>query len=536
MFNDLTPCAGCGRKDFIYGLFAAAALAKGAFARELGDFFAALPAPTPKEAIPDKTGAVKVRLVFSIWDEVQVRKTWPNAGFDFRPVMKNIADALNAGVPGVNFIPAMAYDSKGARQILDEDAKAGDVKGYLVIQMNSWPDALGGIAKAGKPTLFCSFPYSGIGGWDVQNAKMLRKKQPNYAFMSSLDFRDTIGAARAFEKLKDGTGEDFVKAATAYRLARTPPETGIKPCEGPLDCLSPEETLAAVKGKKILSVEGCNKATKEKILKDFGILVEDVKFDELNAAWEKVPDALAREKVAEWKRTARKIAGVSDETLFGCAKQFYGMKEVLKAHGAVAISVNCLGGCYTGKLHAYPCLGFMELQDLGLFGTCENDIRSTTAMVVFHAMTKGRMGYISDPAIDSSRRAMIFAHCVSTRKFFGPDGDPAPFEIETHSEDRQGASVRAIAPKNYPATTVQFHFTGNGGTGCVLVQTGRVIGNDPDDRACRTKIVTEVTGDFEKSYRLWDLWGWHRVTFFGDFKKDVEALAKKIGYRVIYES
>ena len=35
---------------------------------------------------------------------------------------------------------------------------------------------------------------------------------------------------------------------------------------------------------------------------------------------------------------------------------------------------------------------------------------------------------------------------------------------------------------------------------------------------------------------LWDLWGWHRVTFLGDFKKDVEALAKKIGYRVIYES
>ena len=45
-----------------------------------------------------------------------------------------------------------------------------------------------------------------------------------------------------------------------------------------------------------------------------------------------------------------------------------------------------------------------------------------------------------------------------------------------------------------------------------------------------------MTGDFERSYKLWDLWGWHRVTFLGDFKKDVEALAKKIGYRVIYES
>ena len=534
--NITENCTRCARRDFIYSLLAAGATAGYAAKAELKDFFAALPAPTPAGAIPDKADAVKVRLVFSIWDDVQVRKTWPNAGFDFRPVMKNVADALNAGVKGVKFVPAMAFDAKGAAAILGEDAKAGDVKGYLVIQMNSWPNALGGIVKAGKPTLFCSFPYSGIGGWDVQNAAMLRKGQKNYAFMSSLDFNDTIGAARAFEVLKDGTGEDFVKAATEYRLAHTPPETGIKPCEGPLECLSPEETLAAVKGKKILSVEGTAKKVKDKILKDFGIIVEDVKFEELNAAWEKVPDARARAKVDEWKRTARKIAEVSDETLFGCAKQFYGMKEVLKAHGAVAISVNCLGGCYTGKLHAYPCLGFMELQDLGLFGTCENDIRSTVAMVVFGAMTKGRMGYISDPAIDSSRRAMVFAHCVATRKFLGPDGETAPYEIETHSEDRMGASVRSIAPLNYPVTTVQFHFFGDGGKGCALVQTGRTFSNDPDDRACRTKMVVEVTGDFERSYKLWDLWGWHRVTFLGDFKKDVEALAKKIGYRMIYES
>jgi hypothetical protein len=533
--NGQSRCASCGRRGFLYGLFAATAAVQ-ADAHEFRDFLAALPAPTPKGAIPDKKDAVKVRLVFAAFDEVQKRKTWPYIGFDFRPVMKNVTDALNAGVKGVKFVPGMAFDAKGSAAILAEDAKAGDVKGYLVIQMNSWPNALGGIAKAGKPTLFCSFPYSGIGGWDVQNAAMIRKGQKNYAFMSSLDFNDTIGAAKAFEKLKDGTGDDFVKAATEYRLAHTPPETGIKPCEGPLDCLSPEETLAAVKGKKILSVEGCAKKVKDKILKDFGIIVEDVKFEELNAAWEKVPDALARAKVAEWKRTARKIVDVSDETLLGCAKQFYGMKEVLKAHNAVAISVNCLGGCYTGKLHAYPCLGFMELQDLGLFGTCENDIRSTTAMVVFGAMTKGRMGYISDPAVDSSRRAMIFAHCVATRKFLGVDDTPAPYEIETHSEDRQGASVRSIAPLNYPVTTVQFHFFGDGGKGCALVQTGRTFSNDPDDRACRTKMVVEVTGDFERSYKLWDLWGWHRVTFLGDFKKDVEALAKKIGYRVIYES
>ena len=138
----MTACATCGRRDFIYGLMTATAgVAAGATvpSRELADFFAALPAPTPADAIPDKTGAVNVRLVFAIWDDVQVKKTWPNVGFDFRPVMKNVTDALNAGVPGVKFVPGMAFDGAGAAKILDEDAKSGDVKGYLVIQMNSWP-------------------------------------------------------------------------------------------------------------------------------------------------------------------------------------------------------------------------------------------------------------------------------------------------------------------------------------------------------------------------------------------------------------
>ena len=525
-------CAGCARRDFIRTLFASAALGGFAAKAEFKDFLAALPAPTPAGAIPDKTGAVKVRLVFAAFDAVQKRKTWPHIGFDFRPVMKNVTDALNAGVKGVAFVPGMASDIATAKEIVAEDNASGDVKGYLVIQLNNWVRCISPIARTFKPLLFCSFPYSGIGGWDVDNSTLIERKWPNYAFMSSLDFNDTIGAARAFEKLKDGTAEDFVKAATDYRLSHTPPESGVKPVEGPLDCLSPEETLAAVKGKKILSVQGFPAAQKAQILKDFGIVVEDLKFADLNAAWEKVPDAVAQVKVDEWKRTARKIGGITDTTLLGSAKMFYAMKQVLKDRGAVSVTIDCLGGCYKGKLKAYPCLGFMELQDIGLFGTCENDVRSTVAMIVFNAMTKGRMGYISDPAIDSSRRAMLFAHCVCTRKLLGVESEASPFEIETHCADREGASVRALAPRNYPVTSVQFDI----GKRLIALQTGRSFSNDPDDRGCRTKMVVEVTGDFEKAYLQWDKFGWHRVTFLGDFKKDVEAFARKIGYTVVYES
>ena len=313
-------------------------------------------------------------------------------GFGGRDIkrMTDEAEAFTAVVKGVAFVPGMASDVPTAKKIVAGDNAAGDVKGYLVIQLNNWVSCISPIARTFKPLLFCSFPYSGIGGWDVDNSTLIERKWPKYAFMSSLDFNDTIGAACAFEKLKDGTADDFVKAATDYRLSHTPPESGVKPVEGPLDCLTPEETLAAVKGKKILSVEGCPAKFKAQILKDFGIVVEDLKFAELNAAWEKIPDAVAQPKVDEWKRAARKIGGVTDATLLGCAKMFFAMKQVLKDRGAMSITINCLGGCYTG--------------------------------------------------------------------------------------------------------------------------------------------------DFEKAYLQWNKFGWHRVTFLGDFKKGVEAFAKKIGYKVVYES
>ena len=481
----------------------------------------------------DKTGAVKVRLVFSIWDDIQVRKTWPNVGYDFRNVLTYITDRLNEGVEGVQFIPGKAYDAATVDAILAEDAKAGDIAGYMVIQMNSWPDSAKNIAnKTDKPLLFCSYNYSGIGGWCTVNSSILRSKRKGYAFISSLSFEDTVGAARAFAALKDGTPEDFVKAATDYRLAHTPAPSQFKLKAGHTKCLTPDETLGKIKGFKILSVERDRPDLFEKIRKDFGIEVEAVPFEILNSYARNADGKLAEKLARKWKNKAQYVEAVTDETLLGCAKLFYGMKNILADKKAQAITVNCLGGCYTGKLDSYPCLGFMQLQDEGLFGVCEDDLESTVTMMVFNAMTKGLMGYVSDPAIDSSHRAIVYAHCVSTRRFFGPKGKEYPYEILTHSEDRMGASVRAIAPAAYPVTTVKFNIY----TGKMAVHTGVVTGNDPDDRACRTKIVAEVIGDYEKIYRQWDAFKWHRVTFLGDFAEEAEAFAKHIGYTVVKES
>lgn len=70
----------------------------------------------------------------------------------------------------------------------------------------------------------------------------------------------------------------------------------------------------------------------------------------------------------------------------------------------------------------------------------------------------------------------------------------------------------------------------------ILLHQAKTVGNSSDDRACRTKLVAEPLGDFEKLYTKWDLWGWHRVTFYGDLKKPAFELGEVLGYQVVEEA
>ena len=526
--NDINGCQQCSRREF----FSKMGTLMGAAVVMPTGLSAFAPAPVPASAIPSKKGAVKVRLVFAYHlADVQARPDWPNKGFDFRPVMKNMTDSLNAGVRGVEFIPSKASSEEDGQKIAADDAVRGDIAGYMVVQLNCWNRVVLGLAKARKPILYTCMPYGGDGGWQRYSAMLMREGQPYFESIATMNFADVVAMAGAFSKLKKSP-DAFVKAARDWRIAHTPKTWSEKAIEGPLECLSPEETLRKVRGMKILSVEKNLPKLAGALKKDFGVDVEIVPFDALNAEWDAADPAEAKALAEDWKNGANAVEDVSDDTLLGCAKLFLGMKALLRKKNAQSITINCLGGCYTGLLKSYPCLGFMQLQDEGFFGTCENDINSNFTMMLFNAFTKGRMGYISDPVLDVPTRSIIYAHCVSTRKYFGTDGVKYPYEILTHSEDREGASVRTLAPVGYPLTTVKMDLVNRR----MAVHTAISTGNDPDDRACRTKIVAKVTGDFDLITKQWDTFGWHRVTFFGDFASEVEKLAAYMGYELIRES
>jgi hypothetical protein len=470
---------------------------------------------------------LKIRNIYSLHDLKQIKPDWPNVGFDFAPFIESTNSMLRNQFPH-EFLSSLATGQQDAEKIIADDAKE-KIDGYIVFQMNCWNQVVQTAAKSGKPVLYVDFQYGGSGGFLVYTAKFINDKTPNVGFVASSRTQDLLAAVSCFDIIgKGGTAAEFAAATRSARLNSTPKPGNMTCKPDKLNALSAEECQRKNKESRILVARDQKSGPAEGIM---GIPVEYITFAEVNKAWETADRDEAENIVRKWKNAAAEIIDISDETLQTSAAMYLGMKSVLRDHNANAITVNCLGGFYGGHIHAYPCLGFHELLNDGLIGACEADVRSTATMVTFTNMT-GRPGYISDPVIDTSKRQIIYAHCVASNKAFGPDGPVNPFTIMTHSEDRQGASVRSVLPVDYMTTTLELDASKKE----ILFHQALAVGNDPDDRACRTKICGEPVGDIEKLFGQWSAWGWHRVTFYGDLKEPVYALADSAGWKVIEEA
>ncbi len=471
----------------------------------------------------------RIRIVYALHGPKQEVPDWPNIGFNFVPVMERTNAALSNRFKDFTFLPVMAAGEDQAKKIVETD-EAENIDGYIVYQMNCWNRVAQTMVISGKPVLYADFQYAGSGGFLVYTAGFLREGRSNLGFVASSRMEDLLAAVQCFKEAKAaGPSYDFAAATAGVRTAQTPRPSDLACRTDALKVLSADEAVRRMKATKIIAVRGPEPAPGTTAM---GIPVVYVPFSELNDAWARADRDEARAVADRWQKTASRVEGVSRDELVNSAAMYLGEKAILKKHGAMGITINCLGGFYGDHIHAYPCLGFHELNNQGLVGGCECDVPSAAAMAAGTILTEGRPGYISDPVIDTAKRQIIYAHCVASNKVFGPNGEANPFEILTHSEDRQGASVRSVLPVGYLTTSIEVSDSRKE----IILHQAKAVANDPDDRACRTKLAAEPLGDIEKLFTMWDKWGWHRVTFFGDLKKPVYELAGVMGWQVIEEA
>ena len=251
-------------------------------------------------------------------------------------------------------------------------------------------------------------------------------------------------------------------------------------------------------------------------------------------------DAKAAEKEAQahWISQAKEIVEPSRDEIVKSCKTYLAMKQIIRAHGAQAITVKCLGGIPIQTL-GYPCLGFSKLLDEGVIGACEADMDSTLTMLMFQ-YAFGLPGFISDPLIDTAKNAVIHAHCVAPTKMEGATGARLPFSIRSHRDDNRGASLEVHMHQDI-GQRITWAKIANLDT--ILVATGTISEIcDFDDRGCRTQLVAEV----DDARAMFEKWGagvlpndmmtlLHRVVFYGDHVANLQDMAHLLGLKVLHE-
>lgn len=248
--------------------------------------------------------------------------------------------------------------------------------------------------------------------------------------------------------------------------------------------------------------------------------------------------AAAREAQTHWISQAQEIVEPSRDEIVKSCKTYLAMKEIIRQHGAQAITVKCLGGIPIQTL-GYPCLGFSKLLDEGVIGACEADMDSTLTMLMFE-YAFGLPGFISDPLIDTAKNAVIHAHCVAPTKMQGRRGARLPFSIRSHRDDNRGASLEVHMHRDI-GQKVTWAKMANLDT--ILVATGTISEIcDFDDRGCRTQLVTEV----DDARAMFEKWGagvlpndmmtlLHRVLFYGDHMANLQDMCHLLGLKLLHE-
>jgi hypothetical protein len=260
----------------------------------------------------------------------------------------------------------------------------------------------------------------------------------------------------------------------------------------------------------------------------FGTEISILSLPRMMAAYESINPKAAEEEARRWIRQATKVVEPPKEEIAKSCRLALAFERVLAEEDATALTIDCYGSMYR-NLPAFPCVGFVRLNDMGLAGICESDLASAVTFLLLQGLS-GRPGFISDPTIDESKKAIILAHCLGSTRMDGPAGPRAPYKLRSIMERQEGCVPQVRMRVGQDVTQAWLV-----GTDKLYYFTGDIIESPDIDRGCRTKMTVKVDGDLQK---LWQNWsnGLHRVTCYGELTADLKRFCRFKGIELVNEA
>ena len=414
---------------------------------------------------------------------------WPTPKMDFAAEVKRYEAALGEMKPEVSDIDFVVNQAVSSKEDLKGiQSKLQEVDGILLIHISMGIGAvLQEILAAKKPTVLFAAPYSGH-EWAGFGAMRNQPGGENLECLLTSDLRQLAAAVRPFRAIH------HLREAKLLNLTTRP--------------LPAEFT--------------------RKVADKFGAEIKTLELDRVLAAYESIDKEAAEAETRRWTRQATKVVEPPRSEIFNSCRLAVAFEKILAEENATALTVDCYGSMYR-KLPAFPCLGFVRLNDLGLAGICESDLVSGMTFLLLQGLS-GRPGFISDPTMDESKQAIILARCLGSTRMDGPAGARQPYKLRTIMERQEGCVPQVTMRVGQKVTQSLLV-----GVDKILYFTGEIIESPDTERGCRTKMTVKVDGDAAK---LWQNWshGLHRVTCYGDMIPDLKRFCRFKGIELVNEA
>lgn len=191
--------------------------------------------------------------------------------------------------------------------------------------------------------------------------------------------------------------------------------------------------------------------------------------------------------------------------------------DLMKEHNAQGITVR---GCMSiGKIaQTTACLPFSLVNDSGLMAFCESDFVVIPSGILLRYIS-GKPVFLNDPCFPHDG-VTTCAHCSAPRMMNGHK--PEPTHIYTHCESDYGAAPKVQFSKDQVITNIIPDFASKKWVGF----RGKIT-DHPFYAICRSQFDCTIEGNWKKL--LEDMRGFHWMTCYGDYLKEMKYVTRKVG-------
>ena len=475
---------------------------------------------------------------------------WPYLGYDSEPLKNSILEHLNKRFPEVKFNYSdiiTNYDEKYMEQAKEKISKA---EGIIIFTIGHYgnPDIVDvgkELIQTGKPVILANIVYAGDHTFTKLYSILKDQNYPIFPISSKkIEDMDTpIEVLSNLVKIRENKVLVYALESEQMDWSRI------------MGLLNPErknvlkkypdyiEQIAKMNkedSKFYIDLVGKDQAHqwrkdtpryKENLKSIFDVEMIRGDPEEILKYYDEVKGSDAKDIAAKWMKDALKVEP-TEKTIVNSAKLYLAFKKILKEKNITFFTPDCGTLLLCGKMPAYPCMAFFELFNEGVNGICESDMDSTISFILGFYLT-GRPGFVSNHTFHLPDNQITYMHCVAPRVLYGANGPLANYEILHHGETEiVGASPSVKYPINEILTTVKISVLEKK----IAIRTGKIVDNPTDKGGCVTKVLVETNANEILENYDWETFGWHRVSFLGDWKEHFQIAAKLLGLEVIQNS